>query len=126
MEHSDKHQQHNHQEHKKHYSRLLIMAILSFACMYVLMYAMVNSASNVFPSTNQFYMAGLMTMPMIIIELLLMRSMYAMKTWNIGIGAICVVGLLGFYFSIRRQVAINDKQFLKSMIRHHAGSNTDV
>jgi hypothetical protein len=125
MEHSVKHpakHNHNHEEHKKHYSRLFIMAILSFACMYVLMYAMVNSGSNVLPNTNQFYMAGLMTMPMIIIELLLMRSMYAMRNWNIAIGAICVVGLIGFYSAIRQQAAINDKQFLKSMIPHHAGA----
>jgi hypothetical protein len=98
------------------------MAILSFACMYILMYAMVNSGSNVLPNPNQFYMAGLMTMPMIIIELLLMRSMYAMKNWNIAIGAICVVGLIGFYSAIRQQAAVDDKQFLKSMIPHHAGA----
>jgi len=98
------------------------MAIFSFACMYALMYTMVNNGSNVLPNANQFYMAGLMTMPMIIIELLLMRSMFPMKNWNIAIGAICVVGLIGFYSAIRQQAAINDKQFLKSMIPHHAGA----
>lgn len=118
--HSSEHQKHK--KHKKHYSRLLIMAILSFACMYVLMYAMVNSGSNVLPNANQFYMAGLMTMPMILIELLLMRSMYAMKNWNVAIGAVCIVGLIGFYSAIRQQVAISDEQFLKSMIPHHAGA----
>ena len=32
---------------KGHYSRLLLMAVLSFASMYVLMYAMVNTFANV-------------------------------------------------------------------------------
>jgi hypothetical protein len=40
------------------------------------MYSMADPISNVYPNINQFYMAGLMTMPMIIIEVLLMRSMY--------------------------------------------------
>ncbi len=53
--------------HNKHYQKLLIMAVLSFISMYILMYSMVDRFANVFPNVNQFYMAGLMTMPMIII-----------------------------------------------------------
>jgi hypothetical protein len=70
---------------KKHgaYHMLAIMAVLSFISMYVLMYAMVNTFDNVFSSFNQFYMAGLMTAPMIIIELFLMRMMYPRKTLNL-------------------------------------------
>lgn len=41
-----------------HYVHLLIMTVLSFAAMYVLMYAMANSLDNVFANVNQFYMAG--------------------------------------------------------------------
>ncbi|HMB25049.1 MAG TPA: hypothetical protein VKP08_19540, partial [Anaerolineales bacterium] len=52
-----------------HYSHLLIMAVLSFIAMYILMYAMVNVIGNVYNNFNQFYMAGLMTAPMVIIEL---------------------------------------------------------
>ena len=65
--------------HAQHYVRLGAMAILSFISMYILMYSMVNSFSNVFNSVNQFYMAGLMTMPMLIIELVIMGSMYQDK-----------------------------------------------
>lgn len=57
------------------YLKLLMTLVLSFVAMYVLMYAMVNSLENVLPSINQFYMATLMTMPMIIIERLLMGKM---------------------------------------------------
>jgi len=52
------------------------MALLSFLAMYGLMYAMVDSAANVYPNLNQLYMAGLMTVPMVLLELALMGSMY--------------------------------------------------
>jgi hypothetical protein len=64
---------------RNHYPHLLIMAVLSFASMYMLMYAMVNSFENVYSSVNQVYMAGLMTAPMMVIELLVMRGMYRDK-----------------------------------------------
>ncbi|MBA4054120.1 MAG: DUF305 domain-containing protein [Marivirga sp.] len=112
----------NHTEGSNHYKKLLIMAVLSFMCMYILMYAMVNSLSNIFPSINQFYMAALMTMPMIIIEMLLMSSMYLNKKLNAGIIGGCSVALVAFFVLIKQQSSVNDKQFLKSMIPHHAGA----
>jgi len=114
----------NHKPHSESnpYKTLAIMAILSFFCMYILMYAMVNVADNVLMNINQFYMAGLMTMPMIIIELVLMRHMYANKKFNAVIIALAAVALSGFYAAIRQQRAVGDKQFLKSMVPHHAGA----
>jgi hypothetical protein len=54
---------------ENHYRHLLAMAALSFAAMYLLMYAMVNTIDDVYMNVNQVYMAGLMTAPMIVIEL---------------------------------------------------------
>ena len=105
-----------------HYGRLLLMAALSFVAMYALMYAMVNRLENVFPNNNQFYMAGLMTMPMVIIELALMGRMYPRKKLNGLIVAASLVLLGLFWVFIRQQIAITDEQFLKSMIPHHAGA----
>src|SRR5437773_9338635 len=104
----------------KHYHRLAIMAALSFLTMYVLMYAMVNTFDNVFPNFNQFYMAGLMTAPMVIIELVLMSAMYHSKRRNGIIIAVSAAALIGFFTLIRLQTAVSDEQFLKSMIPHHA------
>lgn len=98
------------------------MAVLSFVAMYALMYSMVNKYENVFTSVNQFYMAATMTMPMVIIEIILMRHMYMNKKLNFVILTISVLALIGFYTGIRKQVAVNDRQFLKSMIPHHAGA----
>jgi uncharacterized protein (DUF305 family) len=67
-------------------------------------------------------MAGLMTAPMVLIELALMWSMYKSRAANAAIVAISVIAFAVFWFGIRQQVAIADEQFLKSMIPHHAGA----
>lgn len=103
-------------------SSLLIMAVLHFVAMYVLMYSMVNTVNNVLPNLNNFYMAGLMTAPMLIIESIMMRSMYEdKKGLNIIMGS-SVFLLLLFFLFIRQQTAIGDKEFLRSMIPHHSGA----
>lgn len=111
-----------HDKHGNHYGKLALMALLSFVSMYVFMYAMVDRFANVFPNVNQFYMAGLMTMPMLIIEVLLMRMMYNRKSWNAAIIGFSAVALIGFFLLIRQQTAVGDKQFIKSMIPHHSGA----
>ena len=107
---------------ENHYRHLIVMAILSFISMYILMYAMVNTISNIYNNFNQFYMAGLMTAPMVVIELVVMRGMYQDKTRNALIIAASVIAALVFFMLIRQQTGISDKQFLKSMIPHHAGA----
>jgi hypothetical protein len=107
---------------REHYTRLLVMAALSFAFMYVLMYAMVDRFPNALTNLNQLYMAGLMAAPMVVIELHLMREMYQNRRLNMVILAGAVVAAAGFFTLIRAQVAISDEQFLKSMIPHHAGA----
>lgn len=104
------------------YGRLGAMTALSFVSMYILMYAMADSIGDVFNSTNQVYMAGLMTAPMVILELLLMNSMYQDKTKNLIILVVAAAALLAFFSAIRFQAAIGDNQFLRSMIPHHSGA----
>jgi uncharacterized protein (DUF305 family) len=107
---------------RNHYVHLLVMTALSFVSMYVLMYAMVDRLANVYGNLNQLYMAGLMTAPMVLIEMGVMGAMYANKRLNLAIViASMVVGLL-FFVGIRQQTAIGDVQFLKSMIPHHASA----
>ena len=63
-----------------------------------------------------------MTAPMLIIELLLMGSMYGEKRRNLIILATAAAVLLAAFVFIRQQTAIGDRQFVKSMIPHHAGA----
>lgn len=107
---------------KTQYRKLLLMVILSFIAMFILMYSMVDNITNVVPNINQFYMAGLMTAPMIIIEIALMSSMYMNKKRNALILVASTVLLVACFLFIRNQTAVSDRQFLKSMTPHHAAA----
>jgi uncharacterized protein (DUF305 family) len=104
------------------YLRLMLMGLLSFLSMYVLMYMMVDRLAHVHMHVNQLYMAGLMTAPMLIFELALMRGMYPNRRTNIAVLAGSLVAGVLFIAGIRMQTAVTDRQFLKSMIPHHAGA----
>lgn len=118
----ENHGSQNTHERTGHYKKLLIMTALSFIAMFVLMYAMVDTFANVVVNVNQFYMAGLMASPMLIIELLVMGAMYKNKKLNTVFIAGGTIGLVVFFLLIRYQVGVGDKQFLKSMIPHHAAA----
>lgn len=120
MEHTT--QQHSKEVESKMYKKLAIMIVLSFISMYILMYSMVDIFANVIPNVNQFYMAGLMTMPMLIIEIIVMGSMYMNKKWNIVLLITGCLAAIIFFSCIRQQATVDDKQFLKSMIPHHAAA----
>ena len=107
---------------QNHYQRLLLMTLFSFASMFVLMYAMVNAIGNVYSNVNQLYMAGLKTAPMLIIEMSLMRGMYRNGGINALIIAVSIVAGFTFFSLVRAQTAVSDRQFLRSMIPHHAGA----
>jgi uncharacterized protein (DUF305 family) len=104
------------------YRHLIVMAALSLVSMYFLMYAMVDRPANVYGNLNQLFMAGLMTAPMVVIELTVMRGMYPSAKHNALIGAASVALGVAMFLLIRQQTAIADKQFLRSMIPHHSGA----
>lgn len=123
-QHSEQHASHGSsgQTHKGHYGRLLLMMALSFLAMYALMYAMVDQWANVYHNVNQFYMAGLMAAPMLLIELWLMSSMYPDRRRNLILAALTLAFMLFCWWGIRTQAAVTDRQFIRSMIPHHAGA----
>jgi uncharacterized protein (DUF305 family) len=104
------------------YGRLCLMIVLSFIAMYALMYGMVNALANVYMNVNQLYMAGLMAAPMGIIELALMGAMYRDSRLNRVVAAGSFIALAVFWLLLRQQAAVSDRQFLRSMIPHHAGA----
>lgn len=108
--------------HERHYVKLALMTVLMFIVMYALMYAMVDRFANVYSNLNQVYMAGLMTAPMVLIEMALMRAMYAHRRLNTFIIASSVVLGIACWLGIREQAGIGNEQFLRSMIPHHAGA----
>lgn len=99
------------------------MLLLMFLAMFALMYAMVDGWENVYLlSLNQAYMALLMTGAMAAIELVVMRKMYPNRRWNAWLIAASTLIAVLSWVAIRQQTGINDTQFLRSMIPHHAGA----
>jgi uncharacterized protein (DUF305 family) len=112
----------NAHEDQHTYRKLLFMATGSFVVMYVLMYMMVAAFTDVFPNINQLYMAAMMTAPMVVIELLLMRAMFPNRRANVIIVAGAAVALVASVALLRRQAGISDEEFLRSMIPHHSAA----
>ena len=106
----------------RHYRTLALMAAIHFVAMYVLMYAMVDSVRQVVPNSNNLYMAGLMTSPMLLMEVVLMRSMYPDRRKNAVVIGAGLILLISAFAAIRSQALVGDVQFLKSMIPHHSGA----
>lgn len=115
----------NHQNHsstKMNTASLVMMGFIHFCLMFILMYAMVDVFENVLLNLNQVYMALFMTAPMLIMEIFLMYRMYENKN---SLKIIFVISVFVFalsFFFIRQQTGISDREFLKSMIPHHAGA----
>jgi uncharacterized protein (DUF305 family) len=104
------------------YTRLLIMSILSLISMYFLMYSMVHVTDHFYNNMNKFYMAAIMTAPMVVFELLLMGAMYQNRQLNAWLILISIGALVIFFMFIRQQTAIGDRQFLRAMIPHHSSA----
>src|SRR5215213_8268562 len=104
------------------YGRLAAMVLASFMAMYALMYVMVDAFANVYHSVNQVYMVGLMAASMVVLEFLFMSSMYMNKKINAGFVLVALVFGIACFAAIRQQSGVSDKQFLRSMIPHHAGA----
>lgn len=104
------------------YIRLFIALAISYCVMFAVMFSRVNVLNNVFLSLNQVYMTGLMTAPMLIIMLVVMRSMYKNKTLNIVLMGTGVVLIGLFWTLLRTQTGVGNEQFLNSMIPHHAAA----
>jgi uncharacterized protein (DUF305 family) len=101
---------------------LLVMTAVHFPIMYLVMFTMIDSIAEYHNKVNMAYMAGMMTAPMLIIEVLLMRKMYENKKALLAIGPASVVVFLVLFLLIRHQTAVGDNQFLKSTIPHHSGA----
>ncbi len=111
-----------HNAKNMHYKKFIWMILISFAAMYILMYSMVDTFENVIPNVNQIYMASLMTAAMILIEMLVMSGMYKNRKYNAIIISFGAALLIASFFAIRVQTAVSDRQFLKSMVPHHAAA----
>ncbi|MEP6982581.1 MAG: DUF305 domain-containing protein [Sphingomicrobium sp.] len=107
---------------RQHYRMLGLNIIISTVIMYLLMFEMIWSANEFFNNLNMAYMALTMAMPMGILMLLLMGSMYQDRRLNLILYAVFALLFVLAFWGVRAQSAIGDRQFLRSMIPHHSGA----
>jgi uncharacterized protein (DUF305 family) len=90
--------------------------------MYAVMFTMVHSLEDVYINANNLYMTAMMVIPMGVLMILMMPSMYKKKRLNTALLFLSFALFVSFYIFERNQTFIGDRQFLKSMIPHHSGA----
>ena len=98
---------------------LIIMFIGSFLIQYFLMSAiMVENRVDITNSVGKAYMAVIMGVYMVFLEVMMHDHQYSVVSTSFYIGLTALLGL--FIYLYRKQVAIKDKQYLEGMIEHHS------
>jgi len=107
-------------EHKKPYSRFFLMLATSLVAMYVVMYLNVYEWDHVYFSLTRVYMALLMLVPMTLIMMGFMWSMYPDKRRNVLIMGGSLVLFVVVTVMVRSQTLVDDQLWMKAMIPHHS------
>jgi len=95
------------------------MFVGSFIIQYFLMPPiMVNSRANITYDIGNAYLATIMALLMISLEVMMHDSQY--NVLSIHLYGYIVVGIVLFIALYRYQIGINDKQYLEGMIQHHS------
>lgn len=104
------------------YARLAILLSINALLMFLITFANIDSLSHFHVNVNRVYMALLMVMPMLLLMLGFMGSMYPDKTVNVALAVAGALALALLFGAIRTQAVVNDRQFLRSMIPHHSSA----
>lgn len=104
------------------YLMLWVSVAVSYAVMFMIMYAMADRWANVYFNLSNVYMTGLMAGSMLPIMLLTMPGMFTNRRLNAGVWAASVVILGGCWMLLRTEAGVGDRQFLRAMIPHHSAA----
>ena len=98
---------------------MVVMFVGSFLIQYFLMPPiMVNNRLYITNNIGKAYLATIMGLFMILLEVMMHDHQYKVFSSNFYIILIALLAL--FIYLYRAQVAINDKQYLEGMIEHHS------
>lgn len=98
---------------------IVVMFVGSFLIQYFLMPAvMIENRIDITNSIGKAYMAVIMAISMVFLEVMMHDQHYSVCSTNayIMLSALFVL----FIYLYRKQVAIKDKQYLEGMIEHHS------
>jgi Ca2+/Na+ antiporter len=95
------------------------MFVGSFLVQYFLMSPiMVNNRLEITNNIGKAYLSVIMGFFMVLLELMMHDHQYNVLSLNLY--AIFIAGLVLFVYLYRKQIAIQDKQYLEGMIEHHS------
>ena len=98
---------------------MLFMFICSFIVQYFIMPPiMVNNISYITNNIGKAYLATIMGLFMVLIEVMMHDHQYNILSINWYTILLALLAL--FTYLYRKQIAINDKQYLEGMIEHHS------
>ena len=98
---------------------MLVMFVGSFIVQYFLMPPiMVSNFSYITNNIGKAYLATIMALSMVAVEVMMHDHQYHVLSVNWY--AILFALLAMFTYLYRKQIAINDKQYLEGMIEHHS------
>ena len=98
---------------------IIIMFIGSFIIQYFLMPPiMVNKYKYLTNNIGKAYMAIIMALFMVLLEVMMHDHSYHVFSLNWYISLLVIIVI--FVYLYRKQVAIDDKQYLEGMIEHHS------
>lgn len=98
---------------------MIVMFVASFVTQYFLMGSiMTDSLADVTNSIGKVYISVIMALYMVAIEVMMHDHQYSVLSTRTYVG---VFGLLAlFVFLYRKQIGIDNKQYLEGMIEHHS------
>lgn len=98
---------------------ILIMFVGSFIIQYFLMPPiMVSENAYITNNVGKAYMAVIMGLFMVVLEIMMHDHQYNVLSLNLYAIFIAMIAL--FVYLYRKQIAIDDKQYLEGMIEHHS------
>jgi len=98
---------------------MVVMFVGSFIIQYFLMSPiMVNERVNITNNIGKAYIAVIMSLFMILLEVMMHDQQY--HVFSINLYVLIFSGIALFVYLYRNQVAVNDKQYLEGMIEHHS------
>ena len=102
------------------YARFAAMVVTSTIAMFVLMYLNTEWIGDVRFSETRVYMALVMGSVMGAIMLAFMRGMYASRTANATVFALCAAIFVAALWLVRSQATVDDVSYMRAMIPHHS------